>query len=115
MKNLENLIVRIRQLKIKRKTLLIGIDGRGGVGKTTLALKIKEHFPEARIVTTDDFYNQDIEKIDENWLYEQVLKPLSEDRAITYQQFLGKENKIVTRTIEPGGIVIIEGVYATHS
>lgn len=113
MNKLLELIDIIKKLPHKHKTLLIAIDGRGGSGKTTLALIIKKSFPEARIITTDDFYNKIIEKIDERLLRKQILEPLSKDLPTKYMEYNGKIRK--PRIIEPGGIVIIEGVYAFHS
>lgn len=110
--DIEKLVGNIPKIKPKHKTTLIGIDGRGGSGKTTLALLIKKHFPETRIVTTDDFYNKEIEKIDERLLEDKILKPISQDLPATYVEFNGIERKL--RTIEPGGILIIEGVYSIH-
>lgn len=99
---------------LKSKTLvLVGIDGRGGAGKTTLALLIKEQFPGTKIITTDDFYNEEINKIDENIIKEKLLDPFSKGLPATYIEFDGKARK--PRTVEPKGIIIIEGVYSTHS
>lgn len=111
--NKDNLIDKISKIKPRQKTTLIAIDGRGGSGKTTLALLIKRTFPNVRIITMDDFYDKEIEKIDEKLLEKQVLKPLSKNLPATYMEFDGKETK--PRTIEPGDILVIEGVYSTHS
>lgn len=113
MNKLSELIDIIKKIPHKNKTFLIAIDGRGGSGKTILALIIKNNSPEARIITTDDFYNKTIEKIDERILKEKILEPLSKDLPAKYLEFDGKIRK--QRIIQPGGIVIIEGVYALHS
>jgi uridine kinase len=98
----------------KCETLLIGIDGYGGAGKSTLAKQLRENFPDAKIVRTDDFYFKD--RFDLQRLKAQVLEPLSRNLAAVYQHFdwqtqmLGEWKKI-----KIGGIVIVEGVCSIHS
>lgn len=41
---------------LKKSTLLIGIDGCGGSGKSTFAYKLKEELSNSTIVHKDDFY-----------------------------------------------------------
>jgi Mg-chelatase subunit ChlI len=40
----------------RRRTLLVGIDGRGGSGKSTFARELAALLPNATVVQFDDFY-----------------------------------------------------------
>lgn len=98
----------------KQKTLLIGIDGFGGAGKSTLAQKIMNSFEDSTIVQMDDFYFKD--HFDWQRLKMQVLQPLSENLVSKYQRYNWQtENLAEWNKIEVGGIVIVEGVYSTRS
>ena len=93
---------------------MIGIDGCGGAGKSTLANRIQNHFSDAKIVQTDDFYFKD--RFDLQRLKKQVLEPLSENTEAEYQRFDWQTQMLAEwRKIEVGGTVIVEGVCAIHS
>jgi len=110
MKNkVEEIVKVIKSLPKKRETLLIGIDGRGGAGKTTLALLVKQQIPEVIIITTDDFFSEEKKIIEWKELYNQVLEPLSNNKQAKYSEYLGGENGRRIRVVDPGGIVLIEG------
>jgi uridine kinase len=98
----------------RQKTLLIGIDGGGGAGKSTLANRLQKHFHDAKIVQTDDFYFKigfDLQR-----LKKQVLEPLSKNTAAEYQRFDWQTQTLAGwRKIETGGTLIVEGVCAIHS
>lgn len=113
MHTIQDVIDKVRILKQEKPLILVAIDGRGGSGKTTHALLIKHALPEAEIITTDDFLNTEIHKIDETEVERQILKPLSEGKSATYMEYDGKNRQ--KRTVLPEGIVIIEGIYSNHS
>lgn len=103
----------LEKLSRKDKTLLIGIDGCGGAGKSTLAEQIREISADVKIVRMDDFYYRN----DFDWqrLKRCVLKPLRQNRAAHYQRYDWQTEKLAERhKIEIGGIVVVEGVYSTR-
>lgn len=107
---------RIRQLKpASGKTVIVGIGGPGGSGKSTFAHRLSEHLDGAKIVTTDDFSSWDDPL--EGWrprLIEQLLAPLADGRDASYQRYNWTERKLAEwRTITPDPIIILEGVNAT--
>jgi uridine kinase len=112
-KTLSQIIHHIQSLRELKDFVLIAVDGRGGSGKTTTALQIKHEIPDAEVITTDDFLNDEVHKIDINQLELQVLIPFSKGKSASYQEYDGKETK--ERVVQPKGVVIIEGIYSSHS
>ncbi|SRR5258708_2608493 len=109
-----DLIEKINNSKRNQKTLLIGIDGFGGAGKSTLAKLLKGHFENVTIVEMDDFYQSALKRADYQRVDEQVLKLLVKDTPASYQRYDWKTDTMAEwHTIEPGGIVVVEGVYST--
>ena len=84
------IVDRILGLRADSETTLVGIDGRGGAGKSTLARQVAAAIDAATVVQFDDFYlpsgerglNEEIGG-DFDWrrVREQVLEPLSNRRA----------------------------------
>lgn len=92
-----------------RRLTLVGIGGRGGAGKSTLAAMIQD----AQVVSTDEFWTGD--GFDLERLGREVINPLLADdvaRFASYDWALRAARG--ERTIEPVGIVVIEGVCALH-
>ncbi len=52
----QNFVNAINEKSKKQSTLLIGIDGCGGSGKSTFAYKLKEELTNSTIVHKDNFY-----------------------------------------------------------
>jgi cytidylate kinase len=87
----------------------VGIGGRGGSGKSTLATRI----PGAQVVGTDEFWDGDGFELSR--LRAEVFEPLLADRAARYPTWdwdAGRPGG--ERTVEPEGIVVVEGVCALH-
>ena len=112
-----------------RHTVLIGIGGRGGSGKSTLARLLRGSLPESTVVELDDFYlPSDLRQrrresgtgelgADFDWrrLHDQVLEPLSLGQETQYQRYDWESDTMAEwHDVSPGGIVIVEGIYATR-
>jgi uridine kinase len=124
--NIEQLVKSLDTLPQKQSTLLLGIDGCGGSGKSTIANQLKEALPNATVVHMDDFYLPSAQIIQEDarnkpigadfdWkrVLNQVLEPLSHNETGHYQRYDWETDCLAEwHTIPVGGIVIVEGVYA---
>ncbi len=123
------LILKWTEEKRKEQSLLIiGIDGCGGAGKSTLANKIKSNFSTVTIVHMDDFYLPSAKIVNEHptnksigadfdWkrLLQEVLDPISNGIEGCYKRYDWETDSLAeSHTVSANGIVIIEGVYATR-
>jgi uridine kinase len=91
------------------KLVLVGIGGRGAAGKTTLARLI----PDAQAVSTDEFW--DGRGFDIARLAREVVTPLSEGRPARFSSYdWAAQERRGMRTLEPAGVVVVEGVCALH-
>ena len=70
-------------------------------------------FPDAQIVSTDEFW--DGEGFDLDRLEREVVAPLARGDAATFASYdwAARETR-GSRTVEPTGVVIVEGVCALH-
>ena len=109
---------------------LVAIDGHSAAGKTSLAKTVERSFPDVATVHVDDFYrvmnSSDRVQLDAKGGYElyydwqrlgqDVLEPLSQGQAGSYQCYDWTKNKLSneTVTVEPRGVVIIEGCYSAR-
>ena len=90
------------------KTRLVGIDGPGGAGKSTLARTLSE-----KIVATDDFVTGPWEWYDAERLRREVVDPLLRGAPARYQRMDWDDAQLKDWcVVEPGGVVVIEGVGA---
>ena len=106
-------------------TLLVGIDGEGGSGKTTLSASLAALSSISTVVHMDDFYRlRSIEQpatisvgdlFDWARLQAQVLGPLSRNVKARYQRYdWGSDSLAEWVEVEPGGVVMVEGVSTTR-
>ena len=92
-----------------RAFTLVGIGGRGGAGKSTLAARITG----AQVVGTDEFWDGagfDLER-----LRAEVFDPLVADREARFASWdwaAGCPGG--DRAVTPSGVVVVEGVCALH-
>lgn len=99
----------IETARAERPLVLVGIGGRGGAGKSTLA----EALPGAQVVQTDAFW--DGTGFDLARLHREVLEPLVRGETARYAAYdWGARAPAGVRTVEPCGLVVIEGVCALH-
>ncbi|HEX8306437.1 MAG TPA: hypothetical protein VF612_16305 [Jatrophihabitans sp.] len=104
---------------------LICIEGPGGSGKTTLALAVATSRPDITLVHGDDFYGpeerdwrswtprQGYERyFDHQRVERQLLRPLKAGQQARFQRYDWDNNTLADWvTVEPQGIVLVEGVY----
>ncbi|WP_438285466.1 uridine kinase family protein [Bacillus wiedmannii] len=122
------MIERIQEKYTEQSVIIIGIDGCGGAGKSTLANKIKSDFSTVMVVHMNDFYLPSAKIVNEHptnksigadfdWkrLLQEVLDPISNGLEGHYKRYDWEKDSLVGSHIVPAcGIVIIEGVYATR-
>ncbi|MEW9501688.1 uridine kinase family protein [Jeotgalibacillus marinus] len=105
--------------------MLIGIDGCGGAGKSTLAQAFKEvNSEKVSVIHMDDFYKPsklrgsiETNDIGGNWdcerVREQVLLPLSKNQNTQYQRYDWHEDVMAEwHDVLSGGVLVIEGCYS---
>ena len=124
---IEGLLETLHGVGRRRRTLLVGIDGGGGAGKSTLAREIRDRADGVTIVEFDDFYRPSLERkrraaakdrevggsFDWRRLRSQVLLPLAQDRSTRYQRYDWVADELADWVVVPaGGIVIVEGCYS---
>jgi uridine kinase len=113
----------------KQSTLLIGIDGQGGSGKSSFARALARSWGAAglpaSLVQMDDFYLSQAElapspdpgeaigtAFDWQRLCKEVLCPLSCDRAARYQRYDWSTDRLAEwRAVPVGAVAIVEGIY----
>ncbi len=120
---LRDLIARLHALPRRRLTLLIGVDGLAGAGKTTFTRALTALDPGLDVIQTDDFWLPSAERdpassrvgsgLDWRRLRSAVLLPLSRDQPARYQRFDEATDALAEwRMVPVGGIVIVEGRYS---
>jgi len=112
-KLVSSIINDIRILSREKKFLIIGIDGVGGSGKTTLAKILQNELNNSVIVQMDDIYSPQLQASDISRIKNQVFLPLKSGKHAKFQIYDWKTEKLSQwRTIHPEGTLIIEGVYS---
>lgn len=116
------------RVEFGRKPLLVGLDGRSGVGKSTQARVLADKL-DAAVIEGDDFYAGGIELRTDcpasraaaciDWTRQRsVIEALSAGRpaywrAFDWDAFDGRLRDEPTK-LEPRPVVILEGVYAAR-
>lgn len=101
---------------------LLGVDGPGASGKSTLAAQLARHLPEAHVVHVDDFYLPSADRprpgapgFDLRRLRDQVLAPAAGGEPMAYERYDWGSDRLGERVELPARTpLIVEGVYSTH-
>ena len=92
-----------------RAFTFVGIGGHGAAGKSTLAHRV----PGAQVVATDEFW--DGQGFDLERLRAEVFDPLVSGRRSRYDAWdWSRRCPGRAQTVEPAGVVVVEGVCALH-
>jgi uridine kinase len=87
---------------------LVGVDRAGGSGKSTLAAMLSD-----KIVSMDDFIAAPWEWYDFGRLRRDVIEHLLRDEPARYRRLDWGDGELKEwHVVEPGGIVVVEGVAA---
>jgi uridine kinase len=124
-----DLLKRFDAMQPRQQTLLIGVDGAGGSGKSTFAQSLRLCDPDrVTVVEMDDFVRPSAHRPhgvgaakpigeDFEWrrVADQVLDPLNRDEVARYQRYDWDLDALAEWIdVAPGGVVVVEGVYATR-
>jgi uridine kinase len=100
---------RLAEITPGRELVLVGIGGRGASGKTTLARAL----PAAAVIGTDEFW--DGREFELSRLRREVFDAFVAGRAADFATFdWAAQRPSGRRTVEPHGVVVVEGVCALH-
>jgi uridine kinase len=98
------------------RTVLVGIDGYGGAGKTSFAAAAAEAVPGSVVVHVDDFAGPHVPEWDWDRLRAQVLLPLLDGRPGHYQRWeWNRDVGLEWHDVPVGRLVLIEGVSSTRA
>lgn len=122
---MDALLARIDSLLRGKDLVTIAIDGPCASGKTTLAAFLADAFA-GQVIHMDDFFLRPHQRtkerlsevggnLDRERFAKEVLKPLSEKKAFSYQPYLCSEGRLgYPVAVTPRGLVILEGSYSRH-
>jgi uridine kinase len=94
----------------------LGVDGRAGSGKTTLAADIAAAVPGAVVVHVDDFGGPHVREWDWPRFRAQVLEPLLVGRPARYQRWEWNwDAPGEWQDVPAGAVLVVEGVSSTRA
>lgn len=121
-KQLETIAGALRERTPIERSLIVGIDGFGGAGKSTLAGRLAAVLGDAAVVAMDDFIVKD-HMADDSWengwdrhrLARQVLEPVREGVVARMQKFIWETNSLGPfAEIPRRQYLIVEGLTSLH-
>lgn len=103
--------------------VVIGIEGFGGAGKSTFAMRLSDALKDAYVVSIDDFIVKE-RFVEPSWntgmfdrqrLEQQVLRPATSNQTVSYQRLIWHQNVLsAPEPIPPVRYLIVEGITAYH-
>lgn len=107
------------------KPTIMAIDGPCAGGKSTLAKRLGEHFPSAKVYHMDDFFlKPDMRtaqrlampggNVDHERFLKELLLPLSQGQAFSYGAYNCQSGQTTMLSGEPAPLSIIEDSYSLH-
>jgi len=112
--------------KNRKRPWMIALDGMCASGKTTLAGKMKERYPELAVIHMDDFFLQPQMRtpgrlsepggnVDYKRFCLEVVDPLVQTGSCSYRVYSCHSQSFVrTETLADPKIVLVEGAYSAH-
>lgn len=116
---------------VMKRPILVALVGGSGAGKTSVAVKIKEHFSDcADILSMDDYYknlepgvdprnyNFDTPKAFDFELFIEHLKALKKGESVevpVYNMVTYRRESGISRPFKPKDLIIVEGILVLYS
>ena len=91
---MNKLIEKIQSLLEEKGFVLIGIDGLGGAGKSTVAKYIKEKISNTTIIEMDDFYVPELTRPDWDRVCMQVIDPCGKICRLLINVLIGTQRNL---------------------
>jgi len=108
------LVIMLERLDGRTETCWVGIDGRGGSGKTAFAERLHRLIPTAVVIHVDDFFRPGVEGWDRDGFCTQVVGPVMAGRTGRYRCWdWAAQREGEWLDVAPGGVLVVEGVSAT--
>lgn len=123
---IDKILNKIKETTSVKPFCLVAIDGCGGSGKSTLSEYIVSRYGGGQIIHMDDFYKPSNERLqleinkkdsgsdyDIKRLTQDIIIPIINGMDARYQRYDWDVDKLVEwHTVEPNGLIIVEGVYS---
>lgn len=119
---IDELMARITEALLRDRVLIVGIDGFGGAGKSTLARRIVDHLGCGDVITMDDFIVKE-RMNDDTWergwdrdrVRAEVLDPVAQGQPAHYRRLVWDSNTLDSPiTLRADRLLIVEGITALH-
>lgn len=121
-RTVEQVVDELRSLRSGGRRLVVGIDGFGGSGKSTVAREIADRLRGAVVIGMDDFILKD--RVDDpDWegvwdrarLLREVITPFSAGEPIRYRRLEWVSNELSAPIEVPSSsVLVVEGITALH-
>lgn len=110
---------------LEKEMALLAIDGSCTSGKTTLAEELRAAYP-CQVITMDDFFLRPSQRtperlaqvggnVDYERFWQEVLSPLRNRQPAVYRPYCCRTGSLLEPvTVEPRGLIVIEGSYSQH-